>query len=585
MVFAGSSRAVGAAKSFSKLRTVLVNYDTIIKGGIIVDGTGGGRYRGDVGIRKGKIAALGTVDGGAKQVVEADGRVVAPGFVDVHTHYDAQLMWDRMLSISPWHGVTSVVIGNCGFGVAPTRSTHRDLILQTLEKVEGMSIDALRAGLGEEWGFESFPEYLDAIEIRGTAINLAVLVGHTPIRLYVMGQEATERPATADEIAAMRSLVGEAMEAGAVGFSTSGSKTHVGYLGRPVPSRLADFEEIRALVGAMAGTGQGLFQATVGPNMFYDEFSRLHEEFSIPITWTALLGGLLESGTLEEHLARLADFRERKIPIVPQVACRPIMVDFNFREPFLFETSRVFQPISMEPGLDGKMRVYRDLAFRALFKDKFAPGRKRLLAGWSERAVISHFPPQPDLEERLLSDVARERGVDAVDLALDMSLETDLAARFRLGVLNTDEDEVETLLKTPGTLIALSDAGAHASQLCDACYSTHLLGYWVRERGVFTLEQAIHKLTQAPAELFGIHGRGRLAEGMAADIVILDPETVGAQPLRRVHDLPAGADRLVADATGIHLVMVNGTPIRRDGQDLFDGTGPLPGRLLRNGNG
>ena len=216
-----------------------MEFDLVIRGGTLLDGTGRQAVRGDLGIRGGKIVALGEARGDAVQVIDADGLAVAPGFIDVHTHYDAQVMWDRMLTISPWHGVTTVVMGNCGFGVAPTRPEHRGLVMRTLEKVEGMSLAALEAGLGERWPFETFPQYLDAVERRGTALNVGVLLGHTPLRLYVMGEEATERAATAEEIARMRALVREAIDAGALGFATSKASTHVGYGGKPVPSRAA----------------------------------------------------------------------------------------------------------------------------------------------------------------------------------------------------------------------------------------------------------------------------------------------------------------------------------------------------------
>ena len=254
------------------------DYDLRIVGGTLIDGSGAAGRRADVGVRGGKVVALGELTGRAEETIDAAGRVVAPGFVDIHTHYDAQLLWDRMLSISPWHGVTTVVVGNCGFGVAPTRQAHRKLILQTLEKVEGMSLAALQAGLGDEWPFETFPEYLDVIEKTGTAINVAALVGHTPVRLYVMGPDSTERPASAEEIEQMRSLVDEALEAGALGFATSKSTTHVGYAGRPVPSRLAEFEEIRALAAPLARYEHGVLQATVGRDLFFDEFATLARE-------------------------------------------------------------------------------------------------------------------------------------------------------------------------------------------------------------------------------------------------------------------------------------------------------------------
>lgn len=559
-----------------------MEFDIRINGGAIVDGSGDPAYQGDIGIRDGKITAMGKVQGDAARTIDAGGLVVAPGFVDVHTHYDAQLIWDRMLSVSPWHGVTTVVMGNCGFTVAPTRREHREMIMQTLEKVEGMSIDALREGLGEDWGFESFPEYLDAVEKQGTAINVAAMVGHTAVRLNVMGEEATERAATAEEVAAMRALVREAIEAGAVGFSTSGSRTHMGFQGKPVPSRLADFEEIRSLAGALKDAGRGIFQATIGPHLFHEEFARIFREVGCPITWTALLSGFFGPGSHVEHLAKATSLREEGLNIVPQVACRPIVFEFKFSEPFPFEGMRRFTPISAADK-EGKKKIYADPEFRRGFRERLAYGTGAALSGWAARTTITHFPPDPSLEERPLEEVARERGMDSVDLALDLALETDLEARFRLPILNYEEDEVEELLRAPGTVVALSDAGAHASQLCDACYATHLLGHWVREKGTFTLEEAVHKLTRQPAELFGITDRGALARGMAADVVIFDPKTVGAAKTRRVNDLPAGADRLVVDAMGIEAVIVNGRTLRRGNRDLLDPAGPLPGRLLRHG--
>ncbi|MCZ6729080.1 MAG: D-aminoacylase [SAR324 cluster bacterium] len=559
-----------------------MDFDTVISGGTIVDGSGQPAYRGDVGIRDGKIAAVGKVRGAARDTIDAAGMMVAPGFVDVHTHYDAQLFWDRMLTISPWHGVTSVVMGNCGFTVAPTRREHREIIMQTLEKVEGMSIEVLREGLGEDWGFETFPEYLDAIERKGTAINVAALVGHTAVRLNVMGAEASERAASQVEIAAMRKIVAEALAAGAVGFSTSASKTHVGFKGKPVPSRLAEFSEVLELAGAMTEAKRGIFQATIGPGLFLDEFAEIFRTVGRPVTWTALLSGFMGPGAHREQLEKSQALRGEGLEIVPQVACRPINFDFTFKEPFLFEAMSMFNPVSAA-DLEGKKRIYADPEFRERFRSRLGPGSRSALVGWTDRAVISHYPPQPELEERALADVARERNLDALDLALDFALETELEARFRVPVVNYDEDEVEELLRAPGTVVALSDAGAHASQLCDACYATHLLGHWVREKGIFSVEEAVHKLTVLPAQLFGISDRGALREGLAADVVVFDAQRVGACELRRVHDLPANADRLVADATGIELVMVNGTPLRRGNRDLLDPEGALPGRLLRHG--
>jgi N-acyl-D-aspartate/D-glutamate deacylase len=559
-----------------------MDYDLKITGGTIIDGSGGRGFAADVAIRSGTIAAVGRAPGTAAATIDAAGQVVAPGFVDVHTHYDAQVMWDRMLSISPWHGVTTVVMGNCGFGVAPTRPQHRGLILRTLEKVEGMSLEALEAGVGTDWPFETFPEYLDAVERRGTAINVAVLIGHTPLRLYVMGEEATERAATAAEIAQMRGIVRAAIDAGAVGFATSKAPTHVGYAGKPVPSRAAELAEIEAITGALRDAGRGVVQATVGPGLFFDEFAQLAAASGRTVTWTALLAGMLGPGSHRMLLERSVDLVRQGFPVVPQVSCRPLNFDFDFKEPFAFESLPVFVGVSAADAA-GKARIYRDPAFRESLKAAYSSNMAGPFANYGDRLWISSCPQDRSLEERTLGEVADQRHVHPVDLMLDLALESNLAARFRMAIVNFDEDAVAELLTDEHTVLGLSDAGAHASQLCDACFSTHLLGHWVREKGTLSLEEAVRMLTSRPAEVFGIADRGRLAVGRPADVVLFDPRTVGASPLRRVHDLPAGADRLVADATGIEAVIVNGQVIRRKDKDVVDPDGPLPGKLLRNG--
>jgi N-acyl-D-amino-acid deacylase len=556
-----------------------MEFDLLIRGGTLIDGTGAPRRRGDVGIRGGRVTALGEVRGEAAEVLEADGHVVAPGFVDIHTHYDAQVLWDRMLTISPWHGVTSVVMGNCGFGVAPTRPEHRDLILRTLENVEGMSLDALRAGCGESWPFETFPQFLDAIERRGTAINIGALIGHTPVRTYVLGEEATEREATDEEVARMRAIVAEALAAGAIGFATSKSPTHVGYEGRPVPSRAASFAEIETLAACLGDVGHGVMQATAGLGLFTDEFATLQRRMRRPVSWTALLAGMLGPDGHRRVLDQTSELQRQGVAVVPQVSCRPLVIEFQFKAPFPFESLEIFKPVSAADR-EGKRRIYADPDFRRAFRER-AEGR--VLAGrWSD-TVISECPSDPSLTERNLQEVAVERGMHPADLALDLALATDLEARFRMAVANTDEGIVAELLQHPATVLGLSDAGAHASQLCDANFATHLLGHWTREKGVLELEHAVRLLTSRPAEVFGLEGRGRLEVGRAADVTVFDPESVGTTPLRRVHDFPAGADRLIAEAHGIRAVVVNGVVLREDGADRLDPEGPLPGRLLRGG--
>ncbi|MAN61542.1 MAG: amidohydrolase family protein [Rhodobiaceae bacterium] len=557
-----------------------MGYDLKIVGGRIIDGTGKPAYEGDVGIKDGKVVALGKAPEASDATINAGGRIVAPGFVDIHTHYDAQINWDPMLSISPWHGVTTVVMGNCGFGIAPTRKEHRDLIVRTLENVEGMSVKSLEAGLGADWSFETFTEYLDSVEKGGSSINVAALLGHTPLRLYVMGPESTERAATDEEVARMKDIMREGLEAGALGFATSKSPTHVGYEGRPVPSRMAEFSEIRDIASALGEQKAGIIQATVGRDLSFDEFAELNKISGRNVSWTALLGGggVLNVGSMEEQLTRSAELVKNGYAVFPQVTCRPLNFEFRFDQPFLFQSMPAFAPVNKADHA-GKLKLYADADFREAFRAAVQGGMR---AAW-EKTVVSFCSNMPDYEERLVSEIAKEKGVDSLDLALDLSLESDLTTRFRIPVANSNEDDIAILLKDPTTVLGLSDAGAHASQLCDACFSTHLLGHWVREKKVLSLEEAVRMLTSRPAEVFGIKDRGKLEKGAPADVVVFDPDTVGASALRRVHDLPAGEDRLIADAIGVTAVVVNGTLIRENGTDMLSAGDKLPGRLLRNG--
>ncbi len=560
-----------------------MDYDLKISGGTIIDGIGKPGVQGDLAIKAGKIAALGVARGDAARTIDAAGLAVAPGFVDIHTHYDAQILWDRMLSISPWHGVTSVVFGNCGFGVAPTHPEHRGLIMRTLEKVEGMSIDALEGGLGYEWPFETFPQYLDAIERRGAAINFGALVGHTPVRLYVMGEDSTERAATEAEIARMRRIVREALDAGAVGFATSKAFTHIGYLGKPVPSRFADWNEIETLTSTLGETGRGIVEVTPGTGLMYDEFAQIVRGNGRPITF-AMVTGAGGPGAHRKGMQKAHELIGQGLQLVPQVIGRPVVNEVCFKDPFVFENMDFFRPVSEALEIEGKMRVYADPAFRRTFKEHVAAGQGPLGQRWNyDQTWITYCPTQPELEGRTLAEVMRERGTDDVDLTLDLAIASRLEARFLMSLFNNDENEVAELLTDRATMLGLSDAGAHMSQLCDACSYTHLLGHWVREKNLVPLEEAVRMITSRPAEVFGLKDRGVLKVGAPADVTAFDPATVGASRLRRVNDLPRSAARLIADAIGVELVVVNGVPIRQHSKDLVDPEGPLPGKLLRGG--
>lgn len=558
-----------------------MSYDLKIVGGTIVDGTGADRFVGDLGIKDGKVVAMGAAPADADQTIDATGRIVSPGFVDIHTHYDAQVMWDPMVSCSPWHGVTTIVMGNCGFSVSPTRPEHRDLIMRTLENVEGMSVDALRAGLGDDWGFESFPEYLDGLERVGCAVNTTAMIGHTALRMYVMGEEATEREGTPEEIATQRTLVREAIEAGALGFATSRANTHVGYEGRPVPSRLATSEEIIEIAQALGDVG-GVMQATVGKGLSHEEFAQISESTGANVSWTALLAGMRGPGSHRSELDRAAEIAARGLPVFPQVAVQPIQFEMSWKSPFIYEALKCFGPVS-KGDLDTRKQYYADAAWRTEFKEKAGNGGK-IGDRWA-RTEISYLPSNPELEGRNCQEYADDLGIDPVDAMLDLALEADLEMRITQDVINHDRDEIDEILHDPNTVIGLSDAGAHASQLCDAKYSTEFLSTFVRDRQSFTLEEGVHMLTQRPAQVFGIEDRGTLAEDGFADVVVFDADNVGHLGKRRVNDLPGGADRLISDAKGIDAVVVNGTVIRQNGEDKVSPETGLPGKLLRNGKG
>ena len=542
--------------------------DLVLRGARVIDGTGAPATSASIGITGDRITSVGDVPANGAEEIDLDGLILAPGFIDIHTHYDAQVLWDRDLTPSSWHGVTSVVMGNCGFGIAPTRPEHHSTIAETLENVEGMSVEALTAGI--PWTFESFPEYLDAVEASPTRLNVAAMIGHTPLRLYVLGDEAVERAATDDEVERMRTIVIEALRAGAAGLATSKSPTHSGAGGKPVPSRLAEPAEIFRIAQALQATGRGVMQATPGPGLFIDEFAALSKDLARPISWTALLTGVFGKGTAPTLVERTSELGGE---VWPQIACRPLVMQLNLMDPFPFASQPSFGEV-LAVSRDRRREVYADPAWRERARNEVGVFGSR----W-DKTTIQETNVHAALRGRVLTEIAAERGVDPFDVLVDLSLDEDLQTRFRIVLANDDDEELTGLLKDGRTVLGLSDAGAHASQLCDACFSTHLLGHWVRERGVLSLEQAVWRLTGHAAQVFRLPDRGVLRPGAFADLVAFDPDTVGADELERVWDLPGGADRLIVRSRGIEHAWVNGAQIRSDGKDL---DGARPGRLLRD---
>jgi len=533
--------------------------DIVIRGGTVFDGSGTPGRAADVAIEGRVIREIGPNLRGEREL-DASGCAVAPGFIDIHTHYDAQVFWDPALRPSSYHGVTTVVAGNCGFTVAPTRPEHHDVIVRTLENVEDMDPATLAAGVS--WDFETFPEYLESIRRRGTTLNFTAYIGHSALRLYVMGDAAYERAATAEEIEYMCRLVREAIDAGAAGFSTSFSYAHRGVDGKPVPSRCAEGDEVEALFLAAGQAGKGMVLITPGKQCSYADVYEWQPRVGRPFTYPlfAAPGGRhLEPVDLHEQgLARGAD-------VWPQVTPRPLTMQFTMADAYSLNTGTVFGEL-LKVGHVVRLAAYRDPAWRALASADLenSPMKPR----W-ETFEVSESERFPELQGRRVTDLARERECSPLDVMCELSVAEDLKTRFRAYIANDDVEAVGHLLTHEHVTLGLSDAGAHVDQLCDAPLPTDLLGTWVRERQLMPLEAAVRKLTGEPADIFGFARRGYLREGHWADVCVFDPHTVIPGPTRRVRDFPADAERLTAEEpSGVRHVLVNGTPIRLDGEQL-----------------
>jgi N-acyl-D-amino-acid deacylase len=554
--------------------------DLLIKNGLVIDGTGAPARRADVAIAGGRIAEIGSIASGAKRVIDAAGLAVAPGFIDPHTHYDAQICWDGALTPSSWHGVTSVVMGNCGVGIAPCRPATREIAMRDLVNVEAIPFEVLEQGI--TWDWESFPQYLEAAARRKPALNLAFLAPLTPFRHYVMGEASMERAATREETAGIKALLGEAMDAGAFGFSSTLLNQHMGFAGRPLACRNASREELKAYCNALRERGKGAIEIAMTKQIGVMDDPELElldfmlAESARPITFIAMFDRDDISEAVRTSLRKAAPMIARGAR--PQTSPLPLTREINMRNPFSFAAFPSWKRVFEDKSKEAQAAVYRDSAFRARFREELkSPAGfgnwERITLHEVKSAELKH------LEGQTVAEIAKAQGKDGVDTFLDLTLADGLENEFTMASFNTRADRMAEILNNPDILLGLGDGGAHLDMLCDSGYPTFVLGTWVRERKVLTLEHAVQRMTSDPADFFGISDRGRLKPGLAADVAIFDPATVGSvgRPERR-YDLPGGAKRMVMRSQGIEYSIVNGAVTWEKGAL----TGAAAGTVLRS---
>ena len=557
-------------------------YDLLIQNGTVIDGTGAPQRHADVAVADGRIVEVGKITTGATHVIDATDLSVVPGFVDPHTHYDAQIWWDPLVTCSSWHGVTTVVMGNCGVGIAPCRSQQREALAWDLVNVEGMSFNVLSKGVRWEW--ESLPEFMAAARRQGTGVNLGFLMPLAPFRSYVMGEEAQERVATAAETAQITALLRAGMEAGALGFSTTLATQHVGYRGRPLACRLANRAELGAYARVLRELGYGTIEVNLGgagssilPKGSTEMVDFLLSESGRPVTWLSVQTRSDQPTAHRELLSKTEALIKRGG--IPQTSCQPTEIQFNLRNPFILGTFEVCHKL-FNRSLQEQAQIYADPAFRAAFREAYTNSPKAFRGQWRQITVckVTHPQHQPWLGKSI-TELSQLQAEDPLDTFFDVALADGLGTEFAVAIVNFDPVLLQELVTDPRVLIGLSDGGAHVDMLCNTGYPTYLLGTWVRERGVMSWERAIQRLTSEPAHLFGLYDRGVIAPGKAADLVVFDPRTVAAGDKEMLYDLPGEEGRFVQQAQGVHWVIVNGAVLFAEGQH----SGALPGRVLRSG--
>ncbi len=557
-------------------------YDLVVRNGTVIDGSGAPGYRADVGVIGDTIAAIGRIRERGIDEVDAEGHFVTPGFIDGHTHMDAQICWDPLGTCSSWHGVSTVVMGNCGFTVAPCRSSEKYLAIRSLERAEDISGAAMEAGI--DWRWETFSQYFDVVEALPKGINYSGYIGHSALRSYVMGERSFEQAANDDDLAAMQTELRSAMQAGAIGFSTSRSLNHATSDDRPVASRLASWDEVRMLVNTMGELGAGVFELAqehyTDDEPRQDYFRRMQAlaiESGRPTTFVVGVAG--PSHVWRQMIGLVEDTVAKGGRMFAQVHARQFMSIMGFKVNLPFDRLPAWHAVREQP-LDRQRALLADPDTRRALVDEAMHGPYRDGIGSEVRPPVwdMMFMADRDLPPyRSIAELASERGVTPVDVIIDESLANDFELYFMQPFANHDLDAVLELMRHPLSVVAVSDSGAHVSQIIDASIPTYLLSYWARERGAFSWEQAVRMLTFDPARLWGFSDRGLVREGLRADLAVFDPVRLGPGLPTSAADLPGGAKRLKQKATGMHALVVNGTVLMRDNEH----TGALPGRLLR----
>jgi N-acyl-D-amino-acid deacylase len=567
-----------------------MTFDLVIRGGTVVDGSGKPRFGADVGIKDGRIVEIGRVSGAAARSIDADGLIVAPGFIDGHTHMDAQVAWDPLGSCSCWHGVTSVVMSNCGFALAPCKPADRDWYARCLSAVEDIPTEAMAAGI--DWTWETFPEYLATVERLPKAINYGMYIGHSALRMYVMGKRALSEKATEEDMSRMAAAVQEALKAGAMGFSSSRASTHVTPDDTPVASRIAEWEEIDRIIGAMAELDAGIFQ--VGPDIgsglrhraFLDRLRQLALQFKRPVMFGVLatkqgddpLGGAYQTKYIDDTVA--AGGR-----MFGQGTTKSINAIFSLKSYLPFDVLPGWRELRALPMAEQKRRLADPAVRRELVaaEAKMKP-RDNVVQGGGAATTDPRKPDYANLfamkdvdwDDPTVADLAQARGQHPVEVMIDLSLANDDQVYIQ-PIVNESPEDVLGILKHPRTLATFSDSGAHVCQEMGSSLQTHLLSYWVRKRGAFTLEQAVKKLTHDNAKAWELKGRGLVREGYQADLVLFEENGIRPCLPTVERDLPGGARRLVQKAKGIKATLVNGAVAFEDGE----ATGAYAGTVLK----